>query len=101
LPHLSQFTSEHRTAAQSLQDDLKLFELELTEALEEIWAKPVENLVETDTWALRMEEKEKDRLINATDKVSKPELSRGVDWRMRLLDLERDTELKLDAAAIS
>ena len=49
---------------------------------------------------LRMEE-EKDRLINATDKVSKPELSRGVDWRMRLLDLERDAELKLDAAAIS
>jgi IkappaB kinase complex, IKAP component len=85
LPHLSQFTPEHRAAARLLQDDLRQFELELKEALEEIWPKPIEN---EDTWASRMEEREKGRQTDAVDKVPKPDLSRAVDWQMRLLDLE-------------
>jgi elongator complex protein 1 len=89
LPHLSQFTPEHRAAARLLQDDLKQFELELKEALEEIWPKPMEN---EDTWASRMQEREKGKQTDAIDKVPKPDLSRAVDWQMRLLELEDGPE---------
>ncbi|EPQ55375.1 IkappaB kinase complex, IKAP component [Gloeophyllum trabeum ATCC 11539] len=88
LPHLFQFTPAHKEAGSSLQDDILAFQAELTEAVEEIWRKPVENDEAggppEDSWAARIERLEKERTINPIDKVPKPQLSSG-DWSLALL----------------
>lgn len=87
LPHLLQFTEEHRSEAQEMQIELTTFNEELMAAIEEIWKKPVdidgEPTTEADGWAARMQEHEKQRLINPTDKVVKPEIVRS-EWNLKL-----------------
>ncbi|TFK44978.1 IKI3 family-domain-containing protein [Crucibulum laeve] len=91
LPHMSQFTDEHREEGQALQLEISNFETELKDALEEVWAKSPLNedggnpLV--DSWASRMDEVEKNRRINPIDKVPKPELPRAKNWRVKTFDL--------------
>lgn len=64
------------------------FQKELMSSLEEIWFKAPEE-TPVDSWASRMEEVEKEKKINAIDKVPKPDLpSHSTDWRIGLLDLE-------------
>lgn len=88
LPHLSQFSDEHQEEGLALQQDLDELEQELKASLEEIWKKPAEDEEDEDSWAKRMEEAEKKKLVNATDKVTKPELSR-VDWRMKMFQMQQ------------
>ncbi len=71
-----------------MQQDLDELEQELKASLEEIWKKPAEDEEDEDSWAKRMEEAEKKKLVNATDKVTKPELSR-VDWRMKMFQMQQ------------
>ncbi|KAL1945489.1 hypothetical protein VTO73DRAFT_2340 [Trametes versicolor] len=93
LPHLLQFTDEHRAEAASLQQELSELAGELTEAVEEIWKKTPENEEGTeaapapamDSWAARMEAHEKQKHINPVDKVAKPDLARP-EWKLRLPD---------------
>jgi elongator complex protein 1 len=59
---------------------------ELTDSLEEIWKKPVEE-APIDTWASRMEEAEKKK-VNPIDKVSRPDLPSGSGWQINLFDIE-------------
>ncbi|KAF8633329.1 hypothetical protein AX17_004501 [Amanita inopinata Kibby_2008] len=88
LPHLLQFTPEHREEGRLLQNELTEFHLELEKALEEIWAKRTdEENTQADGWAARMQEIERNKTINPIDKVPKPEISRGDDWRIALLSL--------------
>jgi elongator complex protein 1 len=88
-PHLLQFTAEHREEGLGLQNEVEAFEVELKESVEEIWTRPVveENEVGgasvPDSWASRMAEVEKDRVVNALDKVAKPDLFQGSDWRVK------------------
>lgn len=84
LPHLLAFTEEHRVEGRALQDDFGRFEVELKNALEEIWEKqPGEDeTAALDTWASRMQEKEKERRINPTERVAKPGFTRE-DWRVK------------------
>ncbi|KAG6836197.1 hypothetical protein H0H93_010463, partial [Arthromyces matolae] len=88
LPHLLQFTSEHREEGTALQQLLDDFDGELKRSLDEIWTKPDEDN-SVDSWATRMEQVEKDRRANPVDKVAKPELpSSAKGWRINLLDFE-------------
>ena len=85
MPHLLQFTSEHREEGLGLQNEVDAFEMELKESVEEIWTRPVEENEESipDGWASRMAEVERGRVVNALDKVAKPDLFRGSDWRVK------------------
>lgn len=85
LPHLLAFTEEHRAEGKALHDEFGRFQSELKAALEEIWDKnPGEDRTATvDTWASRMEEKEKERRVNPTERVPKPRFT-GDQWRIKL-----------------
>ena len=83
MPHLLQFTSEHREEGLGLQNEVEAFEKELKESVEEIWTRPVEeNEEEGGGWASRMAEVEKARAVNPLDKVAKPDLFRVSDWKV-------------------
>ncbi|TBU27865.1 IkappaB kinase complex IKAP component [Dichomitus squalens] len=93
LPHLLQFTEEHRTEAASLQKELEEFAVELTEAVDEIWKKAAENEEggeganpSADSWAARMEAHEKRKHTNPGDTVPKPDLAKQ-EWKLKLLDV--------------
>ncbi|KDQ56269.1 hypothetical protein JAAARDRAFT_36447 [Jaapia argillacea MUCL 33604] len=92
LPHLLQFTPEHRAEGISLQSDLAAFEVELKQAVEEVWTRPPSETQQDeegavgDGWAKRMEQIEKNRMVNPLDKVVKPDVSAG-EWRIPLLDI--------------
>ncbi|KAF9012601.1 IKI3 family-domain-containing protein [Cyathus striatus] len=91
LPHMFQFTKEHRDEGVALQSEIAQFEEELRESLDEIWTRPIEDdtdAPQADSWASGMEAIAKSRHINTLDKVSKPELSQGSHWRMTLYDLQ-------------
>ncbi|OSC96781.1 IkappaB kinase complex IKAP component [Trametes coccinea BRFM310] len=94
LPHLLQFTDEHRAEAASLQQELHEFSAELHEAVDEIWKKAPESEEKAepapamDSWAARMEAYEKQKHTNPLDKVPKPELGKP-DWKLRLPDTRR------------
>ncbi|KAF8627641.1 hypothetical protein AX15_004335 [Amanita polypyramis BW_CC] len=88
LPHLFQFTPEHREEGRALQAELGDFENEFERALEEVWTKATDDdSPPADSWASRMEERERNKASNPIDKVSKPEFLRGDGWRIRLLDM--------------
>jgi elongator complex protein 1 len=92
LPHLFQFTDEHRAEGLELQRDAKEFETELKAALDEIWARPAapgedEEVEPVDGWAARMAEIERNKAINPIDKVPKPDVSQVRDWQVNLLGL--------------
>ncbi|KAF8885990.1 IKI3 family-domain-containing protein [Infundibulicybe gibba] len=89
LPHLLQLSEEHRSEGAELQRELDVFEAELEAVLEEVWAKSVEGEDAAsvgDTWASRMEQREKEKQVNPAEKIPRPELlSPGAkDWRMNL-----------------
>ena len=93
IPHLLQFTDEHRTEAASLQTELQAFAAELSEALEEIWKKAPEAEEggegagpAPDSWAARMEAHEKRRHASPVDTIAKPDLSKQ-EWTLKLLDV--------------
>ena len=87
MPHLLQFTSEHREEGLGLQNEVEAFEIELKESVEEIWTRTAEENEENasmpDGWASRMAEVEKGRVVNPLDKVEKPDLFRGTDWQVK------------------
>jgi len=88
LPHLFQFTDEHREEGLNLQQEVGDFEQEIQDALDEIWARtPAEgDEPEQIGWATRMAEIEKSKAVNPLDKVPKPDLSQTKDWRLKLMD---------------
>jgi elongator complex protein 1 len=74
-----------------LQAELSDFEDELGKALQEVWTKPTEDDVPpADSWATRMEERERDKAVNPMNKVPKPELPRGENWRIILYELDQE-----------
>lgn len=85
LPHLLQFTEEHREEGLSMQRLLLQFETELKDSLDEIWARPPEETPPLDSWALRVTEAERDRKVNLVDKVPKP-IFPSSGWKVTLFD---------------
>ncbi|KAG9312245.1 IKI3 family-domain-containing protein [Chiua virens] len=89
LPHLLHFSNAHRTEGQSLQQEVSAFDTELRTVIDEIWKKPgIEQEQSMDSWAARMQEKEKERLIDPNERVSKPEMG-IVEWELDLLRTRR------------
>ncbi|KAK7691913.1 hypothetical protein QCA50_005318 [Cerrena zonata] len=90
LPHLFQFTEEHREEGLTLQQEIIDFAEELKQAVDEIWKKKSiddEGAETTDGgWAARMEEYEKQRQVDPLDKVTKPDLVKR-DWNPKLSSL--------------
>ena len=43
LPHMVQFTNEHREEGKALQVELVAFQEELSRAIEEVWTRPAES----------------------------------------------------------
>ncbi|KAI0076404.1 IkappaB kinase complex IKAP component [Panus rudis PR-1116 ss-1] len=85
LPHLFQFTEEHKAEGIELQRELNDLEEELKAAVDEIWTKKPED-VETTTaegWAARMQEYEKQRRIDPLEKVQKPNLGPN-EWNPKI-----------------
>ncbi|KAJ7750119.1 pol II transcription elongation factor [Mycena maculata] len=88
LPHLIQFAPEHVAEASALQVELAEFEQEFVDAVEEIWKKSVASEEEPemqDSWALRMEEKAKQRLVDPLERVVKPDPKGSEEWRMKCM----------------
>ncbi|KAI5122330.1 hypothetical protein M0805_002497 [Coniferiporia weirii] len=93
LPHLLQFTPEHRDEARSLQKEMTAFRTELQSALDEIWVTKFEESGEglatssASSWAERMEEKKRDRKT-AVESILKPEtrMAEG-EWKLQVLDI--------------
>lgn len=86
MPHLLQFTAEHREEGCGLQNDVEAFEVELKESIEEIWSRPVglDDRNVPEGWAARMAEVERNKAaVDPLDKVAKPDLFHGKDWRIR------------------
>lgn len=85
MPHLLQFTAKHREEGLGLQNEVEAFEAELKECVEEIWTRPVEESDASvpDGWASRMAEVERGRVVNPLDKIAKPDLFQGKDWRVK------------------
>jgi elongator complex protein 1 len=77
LPHLFQFTPHHRAEGKSLQTSLAEFELELIQALDEIWKQEVDGVLTTPNPATQDKRRE----------VAKPEVI-GRDWRVMLFDMD-------------
>ncbi|CCM05755.1 uncharacterized protein FIBRA_07987 [Fibroporia radiculosa] len=97
LPHLFQFTEEHRTEACALQEELRAFEAELQAAVTEIWTRtPADSATSAgegdggqsenaaaDGWAARMREYERQRQVDPLEKVARPELARP-EWTLKV-----------------
>jgi len=75
LPHLLQFTSQHRKEGKSLQASVEELEDELKQALDEIW-KPMEEDVQAGGPAVPI-------IMEL-----KPEVT-VCDWRVRLFDMNQ------------
>lgn len=90
MPHLLQFTTEHRDEGLGLQNEVEAFEVELKESIEDIWTRPCEeNGMNTpDGWASRMAEVERNQAVNPLDKVAKPDISQLTDWRLKLFGIK-------------
>ncbi|KAJ3966250.1 IkappaB kinase complex IKAP component [Lentinula raphanica] len=100
LPHLLKLTSHHCEEGIAMQQEVLELEAELGASVEEIWSTPTEQTGDEtqtalygppqDSWAARMEEMEKQRRIDPTKRVPRPELDDlgdGKDWKMKLLEL--------------
>ncbi|KAJ6488261.1 pol II transcription elongation factor [Mycena vitilis] len=86
LPHLSQFTPEHEAEGFALQAELTAFELELIDAVDEIWNKSVGEETDgvRDSWAQRMEDRAKERRVDPMERVVKPDPKATEEWRMKM-----------------
>lgn len=88
MPHLLQFSPEHRDEGRELQRDIQSLEEELEDRITEIWKKqPQEGeSVETEDtiWTRKTEEQEKNR-VSTFERVPKPEMGKH-GWKMRLYD---------------
>lgn len=76
-----------------MQRELSEFEAELGAAVEEIWTVSGgdgddDEPQSQDSWAVRMEEAERQRRINPIERVAKPQIDgRDVEWKMSLFEL--------------
>jgi len=89
LPHLLQFSHEHREQGQLLQQEVADLKAKLLTCVDEIWDRkddPDASERTVDSWAARMEEVMRDRK-EAIKRIPKPELGQGESWQIKLLDL--------------
>lgn len=84
LPHMLQFTKEHREEGKSLQDEIICFQEELVRAIDEVWTKTE---VQADTGSA-----DTTRPQDLIDKIPKPELLEP-KWRVKLWEVKESHSL--------
>ncbi|KAG6382066.1 pol II transcription elongation factor [Boletus reticuloceps] len=95
LPHLLQFSKGHRAEGVALQQAYSAFDTELREAIEAVWKKPgVEQEEPVDSWAARMQEKDRERVTDPIERVQKPEMA-VVKWELDLLRTKRGWSMEV------
>ena len=82
MPHMLQFTQEHKQEGRSLQKEILQFQDELRCSIDEIWAIPEINVGDPE------------RPQNPADKILKPEVVEPAQWRVKLWDI-RESRLVL------
>ncbi|KAJ3809935.1 IkappaB kinase complex IKAP component [Lentinula aff. lateritia] len=100
LAHLIRFTAQHREDGLAMQRELSELEAELNATVEEIWATPTDAVgldgqtqsmqPLQDTWAVRMDDAQRQRKINPMERIAKPQVDSDGDekeWKMKLFDL--------------
>lgn len=100
LPHLIKFTAQHREDGLVMQRELSEFEAELSATVEEVWSTPtdamgIDSQTQTtqplqDTWAVRMDDAQRQQKRNPMERIAKPQVDGNgdeKDWRMKLFDL--------------
>lgn len=83
LPHMLQFTDEHREEGKSLQTELIEFQDELKLALDEVWTK-AEKLGDDENPTTKVQD-----LI---EKIPKPEFAEP-KWRVKLWEVKESRSL--------
>lgn len=68
-----------------MQTEFSRLEIELRDAVEEIWKKSSEpgEVEGTEGWRTRMEEKERERKINPIERVPRPSVDAS-DWQVKI-----------------
>lgn len=91
LPHLLEFSEEHRVAARALQKEVDAFGTEMRDAVDKLWPPKTAryddsgNLLPssssaTSSWAERMEEKKRMKQ-DAIERIERPEIAAAA-WRI-------------------
>lgn len=90
LPHLAQFTSEHREGGIALQNDISQFEAELKEDVEKIWKKSDE--ADAAQMSMPEDRQQQEKRVQPIDKLPKPDVGKGIDdWRVRMFDVRESS----------
>ncbi|KAF9647728.1 Elongator complex protein 1 [Thelephora ganbajun] len=95
LPHMLQFTDEHREEGKALQEELVTFQEELSKAIEEVWTRPPESASEDATVTNGTQNPtvvnppsgvvEAARPQDPLNKIAKPQIVEQT-WRVKLWD---------------
>lgn len=87
LPHMLQFTDEHREEGKALQAELVSFQDELSKAIEEVWTRP-SGTESKDVTAVPPGAGEAAKPQDPQDKIAKPQIVEPT-WRVTLWDRKR------------
>lgn len=96
LPHMLQFTDEHREEGAVLQKELVAFQEELSKAIEEVWAQPPSQSEPRDITTINGAQNatgvgsnpgggEAAKSQDPLDKIAKPRIVEAI-WRVTLWD---------------
>ena len=100
LPHMLQFTDEHREEGKALQGELVAFQEELSRAIEEVWIRPPEsgskdapvtNVLQNETAVgVSPGAGEAAKPHDPLDKIAKPQTTEPT-WRVTLWDKRKSS----------
>ena len=97
LPHMLQFTDEHREEGEALQEELVAFQEELSKAIEEVWTRPPSDSGPKDaTYGVQNATGvgvtpgvgEASKPQDPLDKIVKPQIVEPI-WRVTLWDKKK------------
>ena len=90
LPHMLQFTDEHREEGKAFQAELVGFQEELSRAIEAVWNRPPVSGLESGTTGANIPPGvgEAAKYQDPLDKIAKPHIVEPV-WRVKLWDKMR------------
>lgn len=99
LPHMLQFTDEHREEGKAFQRELVAFQEELSGAIEEVWTRPPEsgskdapvtNVFQNAIGVgVSPGTSEIAKPQDPLDKIAKPQITEPAQWRVTLWDKRR------------
>lgn len=82
MPHMLQFTDEHREEGKWLQEEILRLQEELVRAIDEVWTKPEP----------QAENQDLSRPQDLIEKIPRPELAEP-KWRVKLWEIKSSRSL--------